>query len=121
MAAIDPAEIAAMRADGSLREYLDYLSGRTPKRATTKTTPDPEPPAITHPGAWPAGTRPPAPAAPWNPTQIAHALADYRAWLQADQPLWDATCHCPTCQNGGAHVRHLPGRVRAVHAPRRAA
>jgi hypothetical protein len=55
-------DIAAMRADGSLREYFQYLTSQAPKVAAT---PAPKPalmavaaPAyvIAHKGGWPIGT-----------------------------------------------------------------
>ena len=56
MSAIDPADIAAMRADGSLHEFLQVLTGRPP--AKPKPQAKDEPPAyhIARPGAWPCGT-----------------------------------------------------------------
>ena len=58
-------DIAEMRAEGSLREYFQYLTGRAsaqPKPAEAK----PEPPAyhIPRKGAWPCGTAPSGPTPP---------------------------------------------------------
>jgi hypothetical protein len=51
--------IAAMRADGSLRDYLQHLAGRriTPKPKPAPLAAVPAPAyRITHPGGWPLGT-----------------------------------------------------------------
>ncbi|GAA2192801.1 hypothetical protein GCM10009787_11960 [Streptomyces bangladeshensis] len=48
-----------MRADGSLREYFQYLTGRVPAQPKPAAA-EPEPPAyhIPRKGAWPCGTAP---------------------------------------------------------------
>ncbi|MEU5477505.1 hypothetical protein [Streptomyces mirabilis] len=50
-------DIAAMRADGSLREYFQFITGRTPaaKPAPLAAAPDPGY-RIAHKGGWPIGT-----------------------------------------------------------------
>lgn len=101
MAAIDPADIAAMRADGSLHEFLQFLTGRKPKPAPAQPAPEPELPRA-RPGAWPDGTQPPSPRPPMSPKAIQHGIDDYRAWIAAGRPVWDDTCHCPNCRPNGA-------------------
>ncbi|MFE4671060.1 hypothetical protein [Streptomyces sp. NPDC056723] len=50
-------DIAAMRADGSLREYFQFLTGRTPKPQPAAEPESTEPGyRIAHPGGWPIGT-----------------------------------------------------------------
>jgi hypothetical protein len=57
--------IAAMRADGSLHDYLQHLAGRriTPKPPTLTAVPAPAY-RITHAGGWPLGTAASGPLAP---------------------------------------------------------
>lgn len=55
-------DIAAMRADGSLREYFQFLTGRVPKQPKpTVAAPDKPVLHIPRPGAWPCGTAPSGP------------------------------------------------------------
>ncbi|MEU7240263.1 hypothetical protein [Streptomyces sparsogenes] len=56
-AQFDAADIAAMRAEGSLDEFLRLLVGKTPPKPKPPTAQD-EAPAyhIARPGAWPCGT-----------------------------------------------------------------
>jgi hypothetical protein len=51
-------DIAAMRADGSLREYFQFLTGRTatPKPAPVAAAPVEPGYRIAHTGGWPIGT-----------------------------------------------------------------
>ena len=56
MTAIDPADIAAMRADGSLHEFLQFLTGRAPARPKPQAKDKPPAYHIARPGAWPCGT-----------------------------------------------------------------
>ncbi|MFJ4925347.1 hypothetical protein [Streptomyces sp. NPDC088736] len=51
-------DIAAMRADGSLREYFQFLTGRTatPKPAPVAAAPVEPGYRIAHKGGWPIGT-----------------------------------------------------------------
>jgi hypothetical protein len=60
-------DIAAMREDGDLTDYLIALTGRSRiKPKPTKTAAEPEPPAyhIPRKGAWPCGTAPSGPTPP---------------------------------------------------------
>ena len=58
-------DVAAMRADGSLREYFQFLTGRNPAKPKPAET-EPEPPSyhIPRPGAWPCGTAASGPTPP---------------------------------------------------------
>lgn len=66
---VTPEDIAAMREQGDLHEYLLILAGRPPKPPKTPPPVDGEPAvarapfASPHhrPGAWPSGTRPAGP------------------------------------------------------------
>lgn len=63
MTAVDPADIAVMRAEGDLVEFLMSLTGKAP--AKPKPTPvEDDTPAyhIARPGAWPCGTAPTGPS-----------------------------------------------------------
>ena len=53
----DPADIAAMRAEGSLRDYIRMVSGQ-PVKPAAEAQPEPAAPCyhIRRPGAWPCGT-----------------------------------------------------------------
>lgn len=58
----DPADIAAMRADGDLLDYIRSLTGRPAKAKPVVTEPEPMAyPPRTRVGAWPNGTRSPGP------------------------------------------------------------
>jgi hypothetical protein len=62
---IDPADIAALRADGDLKDYLLSLTGRAPARPKPTLTAVPAPAyRITHPGGWPLGTAATGPTPP---------------------------------------------------------
>ena len=54
----DPDDIAALRADGDLINYLRSLVGTAPKKAAPAAPQGPEEPdyVIPHRGAWPIGT-----------------------------------------------------------------
>ena len=56
-------DVAAMRADGSLREYFQYLTGRPPAKPTAEPEPAGDKPKyhIPRKGAWPCGTAPSGP------------------------------------------------------------
>lgn len=56
-------DMAAMRADGSLREYFQFLTGRTPTKPKPADGPTDEQPSyhIPRKGAWPCGTAPSGP------------------------------------------------------------
>ncbi|WP_329309361.1 hypothetical protein [Streptomyces microflavus] len=52
-----PEDIAAMRADGDLLDYIRSLTGRPPKQRQPEPKPEPKPCFhIRRPGAWPCGT-----------------------------------------------------------------
>lgn len=97
-------DVAAMRRQGDFRAFLRTLTAATPQPQPRPAPAAPaEPPPgrdpDRRPGAWPAGTRRPAP----NTTALADwqdALADYRTWDQAGRPKGDHTCHCGTCPKG---------------------
>lgn len=100
MTAIDPADIAAMRAEGSLGEFLRHLAGRPSKLAAPEQVHAPELPR-SRPGAWPDGTRPPSPVPPMPAANVQAAIDDYRAWIAAGEPASNNTCPCPACQRKG--------------------
>jgi hypothetical protein len=55
---VTPDDIATLRAEGSLRAYIDALTGRVPKSEIAETAAEPYDPGPLHTlGAWPAGTR----------------------------------------------------------------
>ncbi|CAH9419566.1 hypothetical protein SGL43_06621 [Streptomyces globisporus] len=57
-----PEDIAAMRADGDLLDYIRSLTGRPPKQRQAEPKPEPKPCYhIRRPGAWPCGTAPTGP------------------------------------------------------------
>jgi hypothetical protein len=56
MATFDPADIAALRQQGDLKEFLLSLSGRTPAKRPARSEPEGEDYTIPHVGAWPLGT-----------------------------------------------------------------
>jgi hypothetical protein len=62
---IDPADIAALRADGDLKDYLLSLTGRTPAKPKPTLTAVPSPAyRIAHTGGWPLGTAATGPTPP---------------------------------------------------------
>jgi hypothetical protein len=97
----EPADIAALRADGDLLAWVRSLTGR-PAPAEPK-PPDPEPEIPRdRPGAWPTGTRSPGPAPRIDPAAVDRALAEYRAWYLAGQPACNTDCRCPACTTSPA-------------------
>lgn len=56
MAAIDPADITAMRAEGSLREFLQLLTGKAATKPEQSAEDEQPKYHIARPGAWPCGT-----------------------------------------------------------------
>jgi hypothetical protein len=90
-----PEDVAAMRADGDL---LDFVRSLAPS-VTAKAPPADEAPpdieiSIPRPGAWPVGTQPPGPPeSPAPPGAWGHALDRYRAGEDTGRP-----CECPRCQ-----------------------
>ncbi|MEV5944648.1 hypothetical protein [Streptomyces sp. NPDC051994] len=90
----EPADIAALRADGDLVAWIRSLTGR-PAPAEPK-PPDPEPEIPRErPGAWPISgpvARPQFPAA-----EVDRAVAEYRAWELNCRPACTTTCECPNC------------------------
>lgn len=102
MTAIGVEDIATMRAQGDLTEFLLSLAGRARK---TVTVPTPEPEIElprSRPGAWPDAIRPPEPVTPATPAESTRALEEYRAWLQADCPPADIACECGGCRPAGS-------------------
>jgi hypothetical protein len=57
-------DIAEMRAEGSLREYFQYLTGRTPAKPPAEAEEKPPGYHIPRKGAWPCGTAPSGPTPP---------------------------------------------------------
>lgn len=96
-------DVAAARADGDLVAMLLLAAGITPKAPRQRTAePEPEPDVhIAHPGAWPTGTRRPAPVSPASGPQVDAALTSYRRWLVADRPAASTHCPCTGCTPGG--------------------
>ncbi|MET9521476.1 hypothetical protein [Streptomyces coeruleorubidus] len=63
--AVDPADIAAMREQGDLKDYLLSLAGRTPSKPKPNLAAAPDPGyRITHTGGWPLGTAATGPTPP---------------------------------------------------------
>lgn len=99
MSDFSQADITEMRKRGGLRAFLRQQSRptRTPEPTTD---PEPERAPDRRPGAWPAGTRPPAPPTPAPGADWTTALADYRRWSAAADRTEDHThyrCECGTC------------------------
>lgn len=92
---ITPDDTAAMRREGSFREYLRAEMGRGRHRAEQagKKPPPAATPPGRKPGAWPPGTRPPDPPPPIPNAEVAQAVAAYRANPDEDHP-----CQCPACK-----------------------
>jgi hypothetical protein len=89
-------DIAAMRADGDLLDFIRSLTGQPPKQ---RTAPEPEPAPViprSRPGAWPDGTSPPGPLKPQPPGAWELALDRYRTGADHNDP----PCECG-CRNGG--------------------
>lgn len=84
MTDFDESDIAAMRVEGSLRDFLRMQS--RPTRQPDKPPPRPpwKPPGHV-PGQWPAGCQRPAPPLPVPAAVWTAALAEYRAWLASGQ------------------------------------
>lgn len=58
-------DVAAMRAEGSLRDYFQVLTGRTPaKPKPAAAEPEPRGYHVSRPGAWPCGTAATGPTPP---------------------------------------------------------
>ncbi|MGY0062781.1 hypothetical protein ACWY4P_40650 [Streptomyces sp. LZ34] len=85
-----PEDIAAMRKQGDLREFLRQ---QMRPRAQPKPTEAPRPPGH-KPGAWPTGTSPPG-SRPQIATDVqwAQALEDFRAGRGSDHDH----CECGAC------------------------
>lgn len=60
----DEADIAAMREQGDLIDYIKSLTGRPPKQRETEPTDEKPCYHIRRPGAWPCGTAPSGPTPP---------------------------------------------------------
>jgi hypothetical protein len=62
---VDPADIAALREQGDLKDYLLSLAGRTPTKPKPAVA-EPTGPGyhIARPGAWPCGTAATGPTPP---------------------------------------------------------
>jgi hypothetical protein len=87
-------DFAAMRADGSLRDYFEYLTGRTatPQPAPSAVAPVEPGYRIAHKGGWPIGTAATGP----TPTH--------------------GRCTCPKCEQAAVvalptHTQHHEGEV----------
>lgn len=95
-------DIAAMRRDGSFRDFIRHATGRPPVPAVRPE--DPAGPAQAEtgrrPGAWPAGTRPSPPARQVPAALWEQAVQEYRAWMAAGCPPGDATCQCGCTPEG---------------------
>jgi hypothetical protein len=95
---IDPADVKAMRKEGSLRDFLRLqITEGQARKAPTKPAPAPRPPGHT-PGAWPTGSRPPG--------RI--AAAEPGAWMAAlqrdrDDTQTGTTCECSGCLTPSSH------------------
>lgn len=99
-------DIAAMRRQGDLRNYLRAQIAAGATRRDHK--PPPATPRTGHrPGAWPAGSRPPAAPPPLPDTVVRAALADHAHWLAAGCPPGDQNCPCLPCRQteGDADAR----------------
>ena len=91
---LTPEDTAAMRREGSFREYLRAEMGRGKYRAEQAAKPKAPPaPPGRRPGAWPPGTRPPDPPPSIPPAEVERALAEYRA-----NPTEDHPCDCQPCR-----------------------
>ena len=90
----DPADIAALRADGDLAAYLRSLTGGQPPAAPKPPEPEPEIPAHAV-GAWPISG--PLPRPQFHPAEVDRAVAEYRAWELDGRPGCNTTCECPNC------------------------
>lgn len=98
MTDFDPADIAAVHAEGDLPRLLreEIAKGRSRRE---KPRPIPKPSTTgRRPGAWPSGTRPPDPPPPIPPAEVDRAIAEYRQWLAHGQPAGAYRCDCPACQ-----------------------
>lgn len=85
-------DIAALRKQGDFREFLRLHLAANQAPAVPAPAVEREPGH--RPGAWPAGTGPPAPTNVGTPEQWAQAVHAYRQWLAAGQPPGDFTCEC---------------------------
>jgi hypothetical protein len=87
-------DIAAMRADGSLREYFQFLTGRpaTPKPAPVAAAPVDPGYRIAHTGGWPIGTTATGP----TPTH--------------------GRCTCPLCEQAAVVALPRPHQIQEGEA-----
>lgn len=100
MTDIHAEDIAAMRAEGTLRDYIRMATGRPPIPAQPTPRDEPEPEARlprARVGAWPDGTRSPGPVTPPPVAESLAALDEYRQWLTAGRPSCDMNCNCAGC------------------------
>jgi hypothetical protein len=95
MAAVDPGDVAALLAQGDLREFL--RAQEDARGAEPAGVPDAAPRRA---GAWPTGTRSPAPTRTGTAEEWAHAAIAYRQWLAAGSPAGDFTCDCGCTPRG---------------------
>ncbi len=102
MTDFDPEDITEMRKQGDLRSFLrgQIAEGKSRRQAATTPRSAPAVPGR-RPGAWPPGTRPPAP--PSNPpdaAECARALTEYREWSEAgaNPRTVGPPCECPACR-----------------------
>ncbi len=91
---LTPDDTSVMRQQGDFREYLRLQMAQGRDRAAASNAKPVVPQQTGHrPGAWPPGTRPPDPGPPFDPAEVARAIAAYRANPNQDHP-----CPCPNCQ-----------------------
>jgi hypothetical protein len=100
----DPADIAAVHAEGDLPRLLREEIAKGQARKAKPAPAVPPPPPGRRPGAWPTGANPPDPPPPIPPAEVERALAEYRQWLADGQPPGAYRCDCTSCQL-------LPGRT----------
>lgn len=101
MTTVSAADIAALREQGDLTEFLRSLTAHTP-RATAPTVPAigsaPEFPRA-RVGAWPDGCQRPQPAPELPAEEVARAVAEHQQWVTAGRPAGGSTtCGCAPCR-----------------------
>lgn len=93
----DEGDVAAMREQGDLHDYMRSLIHRRPSRPPAP----PKTPGVPgyRPGVWPPGTGPPDRVDDGIPREAwAAALAEYRVWALAGCPDSPSPpCQCAAC------------------------